>query len=114
MATGPQIILNGGDPLVIMGSRTRLAAVVPRQRAISTDVSLTAFHGFPLQQNALSVPGSFVVQNIHKTAQQVQTSLSDVFRQAVWQMSSTLKKRKAKMNKHKLRKRRKLERRKSK
>ena len=58
--------------------------------------------------------GNFLVQNIHKTAQQVQTALSDIFRQAVWQMGSTLKKRKAKMNKHKLRKRRKLERRKSK
>lgn len=66
-------------------------------------------HNFEIMQEANSM-----VMSIHHTAQKIQTSLSDVFDQAVWQMSSTLKKRRAKMNKHKLRKRRKLERRKSK
>lgn len=85
--------------------------ILPRQQqAMTTDASiLAASRGTTICNNC-----SGLVQSIHQTAQQVQTSLSDVFRNAVWQMSSTLKKRRAKMNKHKLRKRRKLERRKSK
>jgi hypothetical protein len=51
---------------------------------------------------------------LQHTVQQVSSTLANVVEQAVWQMSSTLKKRKAKMNKHKLRKRRKKERKKSK
>ena len=41
-------------------------------------------------------------------------SLGTILAEGLWLMSSTLKKRRAKMNKHKLRKRRKLERRKNK
>ena len=93
-------------------------AMSPKQyQPLTTDMSLAAFRGPPFRVSSAKIPameGNFLVQNIHKIAQQVQTSLSDVFRQAVWQMGSTLKKRRAKMNKHKLRKRRKLERRKSK
>ena len=93
--------------------------LLPKQ-PVTTDASVGLLYRNPALNTSWSrstnlVPeGNLLVQNIHKTAQNVQTSLSDIFRQAVWQMSSTLKKRRAKMNKHKLRKRRKLERRKSK
>ena len=62
----------------------------------------------------LAMKAASVAQTLHETVALVETSLRDMFRQTIWQMSSTLKKRKAKMNKHKLRKRRKLERRKAK
>lgn len=60
---------------------------------------------------------------LHRTSGAVQTISSSLslwswgrhlVESAIWTMSSTMKKRRAKMNKHKLRKRRKLERRKSK
>ena len=102
----------GKDGMVVAttGPASMKTMTMPRQQAMTTDASiLAASRGTMVCNNY-----SGLVQSIHQTAQQVQTSLSDVFRNAVFQMSSTLKKRRAKMNKHKLRKRRKLARRKSK
>jgi len=122
-AKSPTILLGSGGP----GGRSSTLARMPKRhnQPITTDISLGAFPMDPLRSSSpLPSPtynaamamekGNLLVQNIHKTAQQVQTCLSDLFRQGVWHMGSTLKKRRAKMNKHKLRKRRKLERRKSK
>eukprot|EP00977_Amphora_coffeiformis_P019812 scaffold7479_cov119-Amphora_coffeaeformis.AAC.2 len=113
-ATRPTILLGGP------AGRSGLARLPPQHQPITTDMSLGAFNATPLRfsspraYNPTLEGGNMWVKNITKTAQEVQTSLSDMFRQAVWQMGSTLKKRRAKMNKHKLRKRRKLARRKSK
>lgn len=96
--------------------------VMPRS-FLSTDSPLVGLNGvsssaLPSTRGRaatnLRMQANSMVLNIHQTAQQIQTSLYDVFDRAILQMSSTLKKRRAKMNKHKLRKRRKLERRKSK
>lgn len=110
---------------VLVGSIPRCAAILPPRRAITTDASIltngarempfiSLWNASP-STNGINARNSFVqVLDIRQTAQELTGSIVDIFRNAVWQMSSTLKKRKAKINKHKLRKRRKLARRKTK
>jgi hypothetical protein len=96
----------------------------PQSMKFSSDIQLDSFRGtlsYPYDSSpmmrlpaTLAMTGASVAQTLHETVAQVETSLRDIFHQTIRQMSSTLKKRKAKMNKHKLRKRRKLLRRKAK
>jgi Mitochondrial domain of unknown function (DUF1713) len=101
----------------IMFAARRVSSLLARRTALSratTPAAPLTRRGYALPRLQLPSPTSAIVTSRATQPTWWFQKLSEIVETAIFQMSSTMKKRRSKMNKHKLRKRRKLLRRKSK
>jgi hypothetical protein len=88
---------------------------VPQLLPVSRNTAKNSFHTVPVDapSSGLSLTNSINNNSMSTSLLNWGSRVMETIETAVWNMSSTMKKRRAKMNKHKLQKRRKLLRRKS-